>query len=94
MQLIAKQKRQLRSLAHALKPVVIIGSKGLTEAVQLEIHRALEDHELIKVKIAESDRRERECLINDILAEQSAHLIQTIGQILVIYRKSQKILPS
>ncbi len=91
MQLIGKQKRQLRSLAHALKPVVTIGSKGLTDAVQLEIHRALEDHELIKIKVAQADRDERKRLIQEIIEEQSADLIQTIGQILVIYRKSQKI---
>ena len=43
-------KKYLRQLGHNLKPVVTIASKGLTESVQLEIERALNDHELIKLK--------------------------------------------
>ena len=81
----------MRGLAHALKPVVIVGSQGLTQAVQLEIYRALEDHELIKIKIACGDREQRKLIANDILHEQAAELIQSIGHVIVIYRQSQKI---
>lgn len=90
MELTNKQKHQLRSLAHALKPIVAIGNKGLTSAVQLEIHRALEDHELIKIKISVADREARHEITLAILEEQHATLIQTIGQIVVLYRTSQK----
>ena len=45
-----RQKRHLRGLAHALKPVIRIGNPGLTDAVVRETARALQDHELIKVK--------------------------------------------
>lgn len=91
MSLTNQHKQQLRSLAHALKPVVSIGNLGLTQAVQLEIHRALEDHELIKIKVACSDRTERKRITQVILAEQAAELIQAIGHVIVIYRQSQKI---
>ena len=91
MALTTKHKQQLRGLAHSLKPTILIGSNGLTEAVQLEIHRALEDHELIKIKVTGSDRSVREEITQAILDEQAAELIQTVGHIIVIYRVSQKI---
>ena len=91
MSLIGKHKQQLRSLAHGLKPVIMIGSNGLTPAVQLEIHRALEDHELIKIKIAASSREEKQSITQAIVDEQAAELIQTIGHVVVIYRISQKL---
>ena len=49
-------KKHLRRLGHKLKPVVIIASRGLTNAVNAEIDRALSDHELIKVKFSAGDR--------------------------------------
>ena len=49
-------KKHLRRLGHKLKPVVTISSKGLTNAVNAEIDRALSDHELIKVKLSAGDR--------------------------------------
>ena len=52
----AALKRALRAKAHALKPVVIVADRGLDEAVVEETRRALERHELIKVRI----RRERD----------------------------------
>ena len=52
MNLSTKQKQHLKGLAHPLKPVVLLGSNGLTEGVLAEIEQALEHHELIKVKIA------------------------------------------
>jgi RNA-binding protein len=82
--------KQLRAQSHHLKPVVIIGNNGLTNAVQLEIHQALEDHELIKVKIHSGDRTDRQTITQAILDEQQADLIQSIGQIIILYRKSQK----
>ena len=91
MSLSTKHRLQLRGLAHSLKPVIIVGSNGLTQAVQLEIHRTLEDHELIKIKIAAGDRAERKTITQAILDEQAAELIQTIGHVVVIYRPSQKL---
>jgi len=91
MSLTSQQRQQLRALAHALKPIVLIGNAGLTQAVQLEIYRALEDHELIKIKVAGADKTLRKKMIDEILAEQAAELIQAIGHVIVIYRQSQKI---
>jgi len=80
-------KKQLRKKAHELHPVIIIGAKGLTDAVQLEIERTLLDHELVKIKINLEDRLEREKIIQTICETRDAELIQKIGKVAVIYRK-------
>ena len=60
MQLDSTQRKRLRGLAHALRPAVHVGARGLTEAVTRQIDEALERHELIKVKIAaEREQRQR-----------------------------------
>jgi RNA-binding protein len=81
----AHNKKQLKSEAHGLKPVVIIGQSGLTDAVLAEIEIALDHHELIKVKIR-AEREERKLISEKICTQTDAELIQIIGQIAVIYR--------
>lgn len=79
------EKKQLRASAHALNPVVMVGQAGLTEAVLAEVELALNSHELIKVKIR-AERDERKQVSEKICAATGAELIQSIGQIAVIYR--------
>ncbi|MBU2806158.1 YhbY family RNA-binding protein, partial [Acidithiobacillus ferridurans] len=45
----AKHRQALRGQAHALKPVVIIGAHGITDAVLAELEVAIHAHELVKV---------------------------------------------
>ena len=78
-------KKKLRADAHTLKPVVMIGQSGLTAAVLAEIEQALDSHELIKVKIR-AERDERKLISEKFCTDTGAELIQTIGQIAVIYR--------
>ena len=78
-------KKKLRAEAHTLNPVVMIGQSGLTAAVLAEIEQALDSHELIKVKIR-AEREERKLISEKICTDTGAELIQTIGQIAVIYR--------
>lgn len=89
MKLSNEFKKQLRRKSHELHPIVIIGDKGLTEAVQLEIERGLLDHELIKVKISNNDRNERKNIIAEICQTRNAELIQAIGKTALIYRKNK-----
>ncbi|MBA2654225.1 MAG: YhbY family RNA-binding protein [Gammaproteobacteria bacterium] len=85
-----KQKmRELAAQVHKLKPVILIGNKGLTDAVQSEINAALEHHELIKIRIAGGDRDYREEIIRQVCASQQAILIKRIGHIFAIYRKKK-----
>ena len=78
-------KKKLRAEAHTLNPVVMIGQSGLTAAVLAEIEQTLGSHELIKVKIR-AERDERKVISEKICIDTGAELIQTIGQIAVIYR--------
>lgn len=87
MSLNTKQKQQLKATAHSLKPVIMIGNNGLTDAVNNEIDRALNDHELIKIRILSNDRDLRREIFTNICAAQKAELVQIIGSIGIIYRK-------
>ena len=65
MPINASQKRFLRGRTHHLNPVVMIGEKGLSENVLTELERALDHHELIKVKLR-TDRASRAAIIQQI----------------------------
>ncbi|NCX93790.1 MAG: ribosome assembly RNA-binding protein YhbY [Gammaproteobacteria bacterium] len=82
-----QEKCQLRSKAHALKPVVMLGNKGLTDSILSEIDLALSHHELIKVKVAGQEREDKAAIIQSIASSTGAEIIQTIGHIAVFYRK-------
>jgi len=91
MELSTAQVKRLRAEGHRrkLKPVVIIGQNGLSENVGAEIDAALSHHELIKLRIpalAKADKRE---LNNLICARYRAVLIESIGNVIVIYRQNQ-----
>ena len=89
-----KQKRYLRSLAHKLKPVVIIGNAGLSESVINEIDQSIEHHELIKVRINAADRQSRAEMIQAICDATESVVVLSIGHIAVFYRPSkQPVLP-
>lgn len=81
------RRSELRALAHALKPVVIIGDKGLTDAVMAEIDRSLAAHELVKVKAATDEREARAAWMAEICEKLEAHPVQSIGKILVLWRE-------
>ncbi len=88
MNLSTQQIQKLRRKAHALKPVVWLGQHGLTEAVLEEVQIALEAHELIKVKLAGSERDARRLMAEEMAEKLSAIIVQQIGQICVLYREN------
>ena len=90
MNLSTKQKQHLKGLAHSLKPVVLMGANGLTEAVLAEIEIALNHHELIKVKIASEDRETKNLIVEAIIRETGGEKVQVIGKTLVLYRPSKE----
>jgi RNA-binding protein len=86
-----RQKRHLRGLAHALKPVIRIGNPGLTEAVVRETARALQDHELIKVKAPGGDRGARDALVTQLAQLTASCLVHRVGNVAVLYRPRQSL---
>jgi RNA-binding protein len=79
--------KQLKSQAHLLKPVIMVGQSGLTKSVLDEIEVTLNTHELIKIKIR-AEKEDRIRISAQIIEASQAELIQSIGQIIVIYRKN------
>jgi len=81
------QKRYLRGRAHALRPTVVVGQRGLTEAVLRQIDGALDSHELIKIRLPEADRDGR-AQAAKVLAERLACIVAgSIGHVLILYRE-------
>ncbi|HSY04566.1 MAG TPA: YhbY family RNA-binding protein [Steroidobacteraceae bacterium] len=80
------QLRQLRGLAHALQPVIRLGSAGVTPAVTAETARALRDHELIKVRAPGGDRAVRDALFATLARTTGSAVVQRIGNVAVLYR--------
>jgi RNA-binding protein len=85
-QLSERQRKYLRGLAHALKPLIRVGQAGLTAALAAETARALADHELIKVKAALGDRGQRDELIVALARQTGSALVHRIGNVAVLYR--------
>jgi RNA-binding protein len=85
-ELSESQRRHLRALAHALSPVIRLGSAGLTAAVARETERALRDHELIKVKAPGGDRAARDEVFIALAHHTGSTLVQRIGNVAVLYR--------
>ncbi|TSA21911.1 MAG: ribosome assembly RNA-binding protein YhbY [Betaproteobacteria bacterium] len=84
--LTPQQRKFLRAEAHDIKPVVMIGNNGLTEAVIAETNRALTAHELIKVRVQGDDRAARELWLTELCAATDAAPVQHIGKLLIIYK--------
>ncbi len=83
-------KKQLRAIGHNLKPVIIVGQKGISETLLAETNRSLNDHELIKVKLASADRDTRKQQIKAMCEACNAELVQSIGKVALLYLKNPK----
>ncbi|MCW8808484.1 MAG: ribosome assembly RNA-binding protein YhbY [Rhodanobacter sp.] len=88
MALSSSQNRYLRSLAHDLSPVVLLGNKGATEAVVKELNQALDIHELVKVKLSGGDKAERQTQIEVLIGGTRAEKIHQIGHVVVLFRRN------
>jgi RNA-binding protein len=80
------QRRELRSMAHHLDPMVMIGQNGVTSAVLHEIDNALNVHELIKVRMFADEREVRAAALAEVCEKLSAGPVQILGKLFIIYR--------
>ena len=90
MPLTGKQKNYLRGIAHNKKPIVTIGGKGLTEPVMNEIELALDQHELVKIKLPTNSKSEKVALLALITTQSNSEPVQLIGRVAVIFRASEE----
>jgi RNA-binding protein len=80
------QIRFLRAQAHHLRPLVLVGDGGLSDAVLKEIAATIKAHELIKIKVANDERSEREAMLSTICESVGAAAVQHIGKTLLVYK--------
>ena len=90
MSLSIAEKKRFRRIGHELSPVILTGGSGATEGVLAETDRALEDHELIKVRVNGEDREERAAAIQMIAARTKSQIVQSIGKVVLLYRPARK----
>ena len=86
MQLTNNQKKHLRKLAHNLRPIVMVGHQGLSDAVLDELESTMTKHELLKIKVRANNREEKQKIVDEIINFSRAALVQIIGGVLLIYR--------
>ena len=84
LNLSTRHRRQLRALAHHLKPVVLIGQAGVAEGVVQAIDRALLDHELIKVQMRQPE--DKDALAQQLADATDAALCGVVGHVAILYR--------
>jgi RNA-binding protein len=85
-----EERKHLRSIGHKLNPIVTIAEKGLSEGVAAELERALDDHELIKIKLAVADRELKAALIEEVCQAHNATAVQSIGKVALLLRRAKK----
>jgi RNA-binding protein len=90
MSLSNAQKKRYRSIGHGLNPVVTIAGNGISDNVLAEIDRALNDHELIKIKLVIEDKELRKKAIASIINAMNASVVQEIGKVVVLLRPSKQ----
>ena len=88
MALTSSQIRYLRSLAHDLSAIILLGAKGATPAVVKELNQALSQHELVKVKLSGGDSEQRQAQIDVLTAGTEAETIHQIGHVVVLFRRN------
>ena len=86
LEITSEQRRALRARAHGLNPVVAVSQNGLSETVLKEIANSLDRHELIKIRVFNDDREERETYLKTICEQLGAAPVQHIGKLLVVWR--------
>ena len=90
MNLNGKQRRHLRALAHHLDPVVLLGHKGLTEGVVRQVDTALDDHELIKVRLGTECPMDVDAVGAELGEQTKSSVVGTVGRVLMLYRRHPK----
>ncbi len=81
------QRKYLRGLAHSLKPVVIVGQHGLTDALITAVDAALRSHELIKIKFNEyKEKTAKTGIMTEIESRTNSHRVGMIGHVAILYR--------
>ena len=91
MALSERQKKHLRRLGHALRPIVLVGQRGLNPGVVEELKGALEHHELVKLRARVGDREARDALFGELASLSGSELVHRIGNVGLFYKQNNEI---
>lgn len=69
---------------------MLVGHRGVTAEVHQKVSDELERHELIKVRLPEAEREERQALVDQLAATSGAAVAQVVGRVVVLYRRRKK----
>ena len=90
MALTGRQVRQLRSLAHHLDPVVMIGKGDISDGIVAQASDSLEAHELIKCSVLDSSTLTAREAADEMAERLGAEVVQVIGRRFSLYRLSSR----
>lgn len=90
MALTGKDVRHLRSLAHHLKPSIIIGKTDVNDGVVEQANGALEAHELIKCSLLDTSSLDVREAAAELAERCHAEVVQVIGRKFSLYRLSKR----
>ncbi len=88
MPLNTSQRTHLRRLGHNLEPVVLVGQNGISPNLVAELERALNDHELVKVRARVGDRGLRDEILDELAKATGSEIIQRVGHVGLYYRRN------
>lgn len=83
------QRKYLRRLGHDRNPIVLVGQAGIGANLIAELDRALDDHELVKVRARVGDRAERDTILEELASATHSELVQRIGHVGLYYRPNR-----
>jgi len=86
MSLTDAQVKYLRRLGHDRNPIVLVGQGGISPNLVTEFDRALNDHELVKVRARVGDRDLRDEILDELAKATGSELVQRIGHVALYYR--------
>ena len=84
--LTGKQRRHLRGLAHALRPIVQVGKGGIDAGLVAAVDRALADHELVKIKLGEGAGLDRHEAAEELAGKTKSQVAQVLGNVVLLFR--------
>ncbi len=88
--LTGKQRAYLRGQGNDLQAIVQIGKEGTTDSQLTQVDQALEDHELIKVRVLDNSSLDTREVASQIASDCDAEVIQVIGGVFILYRRNQE----
>ncbi len=84
-----KDRRALKKEAHGIEPKLLIGKAGVSDNTIMQIEQVLEKDELMKIRVQKNNEEDRHEMIDKILERTGAEFIQSIGNVIVIYKEKE-----